>query len=686
MPTLPPGSRPSPTASGSPPGAPNVAWFIKDSVAACPAADTLTNSARPSRLRITLYYEDLNCNPKVGVPPESIYVTTQIASGNLKVNDEGAQINADDSTDASGFARVTIPSFSGCGKVRLRLFVSGGSYGTKTATVRTTDVNADGRVSASEIFSPCDLNYDGVSDTYDVLLALNHQDHWHRNALFGTLVRRSSLCDLCLPSSPNTVGAGDINWAQNNRWVAFSARDFNGACKIFVTPADPQNGNASQFTFFNPAAADSDDYNPAWSPLGNEILFDRDDRVIYRKGIKGVNPDTLEHPVLLSAVPVTFVSVSPDAKMIAFTRGGVGFHICMAPITGSPITQLTFGDSTSDILPKWSPDGMKIIFDRRNAFTGARGIYVVSAAPNPPPPTDFFTPDTSVGGAVAPHYAPDGQIVVAGFGKVATSPVPAATLDATSATAPGAVINYPAYKYSTFLSPTVSPDGTRLAELALDPAVPNALTPQVWAARRNMSLPPQFTNIGSHAVADSTPVVSDSPYVGDSLNFTVSATDPEGDPLNYQAFFLQAGMSFAPSTRTFAWRVPGPAGTTYYVKFMVTTPSGGTDVVLDKFAVQACCGPHAPTPAGAIALERVEGPNPTTGQFAAWTGFQPGVTASLSIFDVAGRRVAFVRAPAGRRLVWDGNGTSGSRAPAGIYLYRVEVGTARREGRVVVMR
>jgi len=106
-------------------------------------------------------------------------------------------------------------------------------------------------------------------------------------------------------------------------------------------------------------------------------------------------------------------------------------------------------------------------------------------------------------------------------------------------------------------------------------------------------------------------------------------------------------VTFDPGTRTFAWRVPAPAGTT---------------------------------------LERIEGPNPTTGQFAVWTRYQPGVTARLAIFDVAGRRVAWVRAPAGKRLVWDGKGTSGSRAAAGGYLYRIEVGTARREGRVVVMR
>jgi hypothetical protein len=159
----------------------------------------------------------------------------------------------------------------------------------------------------------------------------------------------------------------------------------------------------------------------------------------------------------------------------------------------------------------------------------------------------------------------------------------------------------------------------------------------------------------------------------------------ESDPLTYQAFYLKEGMSFDPATRTFAWRVPAPPGTRY-VKFMVTTPSGGTDAVLDRFTVAACCRPGGAALAGAIAVERLEGPNPTTGQFAIWSGFQGGVTATLSIYDVAGRRVASVRGPAGKRLLWDGTGPSGSRAPPGIYLYRVEVGGSRREGHVVVVR
>ena len=37
-----------------------------------------------------------------------------------------------------------------------------------------------------------DLNYDGNRNGTDKALVLAHVDHWHRNLLHGTLVRRTS--------------------------------------------------------------------------------------------------------------------------------------------------------------------------------------------------------------------------------------------------------------------------------------------------------------------------------------------------------------------------------------------------------------------------------------------------------------------------------------------------------------
>jgi len=111
----------------------------------------------------------------------------------LKINDKGASIFADDSTNGSGQARVTIPSFSGCGTVTLRLFVSGIDKGTKSVVVRTTDTNADGVVTASDQTGACDLNYNGTAADGTIFSA--HTDHWRRNALHDTLVRRTNYCE-----------------------------------------------------------------------------------------------------------------------------------------------------------------------------------------------------------------------------------------------------------------------------------------------------------------------------------------------------------------------------------------------------------------------------------------------------------------------------------------------------------
>ena len=146
---------------------PNVYWTFVDSIAACPAGDSLligdTNHHHPSKLRIQVWYDDIDCNPKAGVPPESHWVTWSTASGNAVINDQGTagtKIFADDSTDACGHTSFTIPSLSGCGKIAIALRVSNRSEGSMNAVVRTVDVDASGRVDNNDFFqTSCDVNY-----------------------------------------------------------------------------------------------------------------------------------------------------------------------------------------------------------------------------------------------------------------------------------------------------------------------------------------------------------------------------------------------------------------------------------------------------------------------------------------------------------------------------------------------
>jgi hypothetical protein len=72
--------------------------------------------------------------------------------------------------------------------------------------------------------------------------------------------------------------------------------------------------------------------------------------------------------------------------------------------------------------------------------------------------------------------------------------------------------------------------------------------------------PPVLNNIGNKTGA-----------VGQLLQFTVSATDPNNDPLTYSASNLPSGATFTPATRTFSWTPgAGQAGTYPNVSFQVS--------------------------------------------------------------------------------------------------------------------
>src|SRR5206468_11038959 len=89
--------------------------------------------------------------------------------------------------------------------------------------------------------------------------------------------------------------------------------------------------------------------------------------------------------------------------------------------------------------------------------------------------------------------------------------------------------------------------------------------------------------------------------------------------------------------------------------------------------------------AGGIVMP-VDGPNPTSGRFAVAAPLIPGASALLTVFDLAGRRIAVVRGRPGSQLVWEGKDAAGMRMGPGIYLYRLAVGKWRQEGKIVVVR
>lgn len=312
-------------AAGVCPGAgpipedPNVQWAsLPNFLTVCPAGDSvLANHAW--RLKGVVFYGDDCNNPRVGVPPESIWVEPLRDSGNVRVNDQPNRIYADDSTNAQGLTTITIPSISGCGKLKLSLFVSGVAYDAPKVYVRSTDCDADqDRRTTPADAAPtviCDLNYSGLADTTDQRIVLNHGTHWHRHVLFGTPIRRTSLCGTCSAESENTLGESDISWSPSGDSIV--------DCHIFYVASSPKNGNALKGFSFPPFGIH--DYDPNWSPLGTEIAFDRGDNTIMRKGVRGANPDTSEKLVWTRCVGFAcrgfaMPAISPDGRWIACQR------------------------------------------------------------------------------------------------------------------------------------------------------------------------------------------------------------------------------------------------------------------------------------------------------------------------------------------------------------------------------
>ncbi len=345
---------------------PNVLWSLKDSVSACPGGDSLTLTGRPSALRVRVLYDDANCNANVGVPPESIYLTTMILSGNLRINDVGTRILADSATNYAGLTRFTIRSFSGGGKVRLFLTVSGDPQGHLDALVRSTDTDADGRVTDADSSTPFDLDFDGVIGIPDQAEVIVSKPHFHRNSLHGEPVQWYSACPTCQPNGPRQLGDGDITWSPTGKYLALSVRDTNSDCHIYLLRTDTRT-SGTLIPFSHPPVS-IHDYDPNWSSLNNVIVWDRDDDTLYTKGVPDHNPDTTSHviPVTSNLIIKTEPSLSPDGSTIAFSGylSGASSNIYTVPITGGTPTQVTDSGQHFDHYPKWSPDGSTIIFYR----------------------------------------------------------------------------------------------------------------------------------------------------------------------------------------------------------------------------------------------------------------------------------------------------------------------------------
>jgi len=75
-------------------------------------------------------------------------------------------------------------------------------------------------------------------------------------------------------------------------------------------------------------------------------------------------------------------------------------------------------------------------------------------------------------------------------------------------------------------------------------------------------------------VFDSLP--TQSVIAGQTLQFTISATDPDNDPITYSAAQLPSGATFDPNARTFSWTPTTGASGPYDITFVATDDQGAS--------------------------------------------------------------------------------------------------------------
>lgn len=150
-----------------------------------------------------------------------------------------------------------------------------------------------------------------------------------------------------------------------------SKRD--GNTEIYTMNSD--GSNQTRLTF-----NETSDYNPVWSPNGQQIAFNskRDgNREIYVMDADGSNQRNLTRHPAFDVSP----HWHPNGDRIAFMRGEVLAYLYTIDLDGENLKLIKKAEYIGN--PKWSPDGKRIAFEmfveNANKDGNEGGIYVADA-------------------------------------------------------------------------------------------------------------------------------------------------------------------------------------------------------------------------------------------------------------------------------------------------------------------
>jgi TolB protein len=211
--------------------------------------------------------------------------------------------------------------------------------------------------------------------------ACSHQNHEATRGPSSGVVTTTAVS---APATSSTVTARPAAASAQLR-IAFSRGGPDGGIHVMTGPARA----------ITRITKDPGDDQPAWSPAGTEIVFNR--YINGRQNIYVMRPDGSAIRRLTTDGSSSSPGWSPDGSRIVFARETPGnADIYTMKPDGTDVTRLTH-DALREYTPVWSPDGSSIAF-----VAGPTRIYVMHADGSN---ARSIGPDN----AALPRWAPDGS-------------------------------------------------------------------------------------------------------------------------------------------------------------------------------------------------------------------------------------------------------------------------------------
>jgi hypothetical protein len=319
-----------------------------------------------------------------------------------------------------------------------------------------------------------------------------------------------------------------------------------------------------------------DQEGPDWSPRGDWVAYSelptsaQEDLWIY-------NTQTQTPPVRLTFLPgyAYLPAFQPNGQRLAylhFSGNGLVKEIRRINLDGSGDVLLAALDSLPNARVRWSADGQWIYFTRNEV------LYMLPAEGGAPIRREGLIPrvaafDLRPGdgrlAAEEPSESPyrsicnvDTTLLGLPFRRLAIRDTLAGDSEPRF------------YRAGVeFFNPRWSPDGTRVVYTADDNRPGDR---DLFVGQVSFDHAPRF----SPAPRDTALALPCAPY---TFTMDLSASDPDGEAVGYQAAYLPPGASL--NGNHFTWPNPGPPGGDHYIVFRALDGSGGLDSRVVKLAL-----------------------------------------------------------------------------------------------------